>query len=119
MLALFRLELLRRLVAALMLGVFLPVAGAAIACQVHCAGNELQLHNAPHHPHSEPGHDSPQLNFTKYLNHGGPCHLTAVPALAERTGVQLQLSAEHAWQAAVPPCYVSFVWPPPEHRPRA
>ena len=117
--ALFRLELLRRVVAALMLGTFLPVAGASIACRVHCVGDELQLHKAQHHEYSKRSHNSTQLNFTKYLNHGGACHLTVVPAVAERTGVQLPLKAEQAWQAAVSPCYVSFVWPPPEHRPRA
>ena len=119
MLDLLRLDRVRRLVVALILGTFLPVAGASMACQVHCVGNDLQLHDTQHHEPIERGHDPGPPDFTNYLDHGGPCHLTVVPAAAGRTAVKLQREAEHEWRAVVPTWHVSLDWPPPEHRPRA
>jgi hypothetical protein len=119
MLALLRRALIRRLLVAVVLGAFLPVAGATIACQVHCAGEELQLHRGSHHGQHHVDTERPaSVDLARYLTHAGPCHLSTVPVVPETVHSVVPQKLERAWRPATPAAYVSFVCPPPEHRPR-
>lgn len=118
MLALLRRSSIRRLLVALVLAAFLPVAGATVACQVLCAGEALGTTEAGTVSHHHAEDAAPAPDPARYLSHGGPCHLTVVPTLVQAplpTGTE---APQPGWDRTGRIAYVSFVPPPPEHRPR-
>lgn len=128
MLAWLRLLRLQRLVVAVVVGAFVSVASATVACQVDCAfqakvseGHHGNGHlTAPDVGTSEAGHhDVPTQHFSDHLRHAGPCHLAAIPLLTAPARDSAMHTMSRQWTSASASAYTSFVGPPPKHRPRA
>ena len=132
--SIFRRELIRRLLVALVLGAFLPVSGAAVACQVHCAGEAWRAPGTSHDPGAgsrhggqdehaahatAPGGPVGPLHLSQYLSHAGPCHLSVTPVVGMSPRPLVVARPAPVWPPTPPALYASFVSPPPEHRPRA
>lgn len=113
----------RRVVVAMVLGTFVPVASATIACQVHCAtqsATALHAAAAGAHPQdADHGTSGWKPTFDRYLTHGGPCHLATVPGVVAARSAAPTLDLQPGWLPTPMAACIAFVGPPPEHRPRA
>jgi hypothetical protein len=112
---------LRRLVIAVVLGTFLPVASATMACLVACAyqSNSAHLGTAGGHAYIEHDvHEVPAQHLGEHLKHAGPCHLAAVPVLSALEADSPKRNEAVDWAQSLPAAFSSIDWPPPKHRPR-
>ena len=109
----------RRLLMALVLSSFLPVATATLACQIDCAFAKSDARQGQH----TGGHvtqESPSApHGGPHLMHAGPCHLGALLALPAATSVELSNRTRLAWGEERVKAPASCTWPPPEQRPKA
>ncbi len=119
------LERVRRVLTFFFLAVFLTVASGQAACQVDCLAQDavtpsgsLAAHDAGTGHPGESGDGSPAHARVRYLTHGGPCHLSATPALEPASSQDRLPIFDEPWSAAPPGAYLSVIWPPPEPRPR-
>jgi hypothetical protein len=117
---------LRRFIVALFVSTFVPVASASIACQAACAwlSSDSHLSRAVDHDTMAASqkladHEVPRRHAADHLQHGGPCHLAAVPGAASDVVEWGRFPIVHAWRSIATRDFHSFIWPPPEHRPRA
>jgi hypothetical protein len=118
MLLLLRRYWFRRVMLALVLGTFLPVASATLACQIHCAFEDLGTLEKGYEAAHQDDQAESQSRSGSHLQHAGPCHLAAVPALASNSNYHLAAYQAADWKATALGIPDSFVSPPPEHRPK-
>lgn len=109
----------RRLLLALVLGSFLPVATASLACQIDCAFDHPDARQGPHAGEHATTSSPPAPHGGSHLLHAGPCHLAALPALPGATAVDPCIGTRLAWGAVQVDAPASCTWPPPEQRPKA
>ena len=118
-------RLLQRLLAALLVAAFLPLATLAHACQTvrHLTAAQLLPAAAVHAVTGTARHadsvDAPAAHQpVDVLAHPGPCHLLMTAALLGQIHrLELAVSDTH-WQRGQRCAFLSCRWPPPEHRPR-
>jgi hypothetical protein len=111
---------LRRLVLAVVVGTFLPVVSATVACQIGCAFADMSSAEVSMGGHQDGMASSAngQVHPGSHLQHGGPCHVGAVPALLMECDKVAVPSVRSHWNDTNRAMPVSYIWPPPEHRPR-
>ena len=121
-----RFRYVQRVIVALIVSVFVPLAATAHACQTM---RHLELANlGPTTSHTTQGnadaggpdasHQPPGGQPVDVLTHKGPCHLLATAAMPEDTRrITWNASAVH-WPHIDAFHFVSCSWPPPKHRPR-
>jgi hypothetical protein len=110
----------RRAFLALVLGALLPVASAIVICEIHCAvANSTGEMTLPDHEHGGEGLNVVGgLHAGYHLQHGGPCHLAAIPGMATEEQQYSPLSPRDAWSTSSDASPASYVPPPPKHKPR-
>lgn len=114
----------QRIVAALMVFTFLPLAGTAHACQAmrHLAAADLWPSKSVSRHALDiaegVGHGLAARQPVKVLTHKGPCHLLVTVAVAEDRTCAKPVPPETHWPQSDACCFVSCTWPPPKHRPR-
>lgn len=120
MFALLRQDGFRRFVLAVTLATFVPVVSAAAACSTVCAfrnhndTSSLTVLSVNHVGHA----DALAVPAAEHLRHGGPCHLAAVPFVAQGYPPANAATIDWNWGGSAEVRYSSFIPSPPEHRPR-
>jgi hypothetical protein len=116
----------RRAVLALVIGTFLPVASATVACQIHCAFADLAVtvpsaeSDRGNNDHAWSGTNASEMMHPgSHLQHAGPCHLAVVPGVAAAAMSYSPLLVLDPWSSDGAATPASHVPPPPEHRPRS
>ncbi len=114
----------KRLIVAMMLGAFLPAVVAAYACETTCAalsGSASEGHDEDSHSAStvDNAHDLPASDLAAHLKHGGVCHLASMVCVAPAESKPLLGAYVDTWTQPVEAAFVSLIWPPPIHPPRA
>lgn len=126
MLPWLRYRYVQRIIVALVVSVFVPLAVTAHACQTmrHLAFADLRptaFHTAQ--DSAGPGRldESPQplgRQPVDVLTHLGPCHLLATAAMPEDTYLVTLPEPTVHWPRIDASHFVSCSWPPPKHPPR-
>lgn len=114
----------QRLIVAMMLGAFLPAVVAAYACETTCAvlsASASEVHGEDSHSDSvvHNAHELPASDHAAHLKHGGVCHLASIVCVASAESKPLLGVYVDTWTQPVEAAFVSLIWPPPIHPPRA
>lgn len=110
---------LKQLVLAAVLGAFLPVVSATVACQVGCVlADASRAEAGVGTNHDAKTEVSGDFHPGSHLQHAGACHMAAVAGLLEECASCAAAPDMSGWSCSAGESHASCIWPPPKHRPR-